>query len=58
MKIELRIQQYHRQTHRHTEWLLELLVGAKKDLGLRNEHMELMDFLDNINRRIEDLGGK
>ena len=33
MKIELRIQQYHgwtdRQTHIHTEWLLELLVGAK-----------------------------
>ena len=33
MKIELRIQQYHRRTHRHTErhteWLLELLVGAK-----------------------------
>ena len=33
MKIELRIQQYHRrthtQTHTHTEWLLELLVGAK-----------------------------
>ena len=36
MKIELRIQQYDRQTdrhtHRHTEWLLELLVGAKKNL--------------------------
>ena len=34
MKIELRIQQYHGQTdghtHTHTEWLLELLVGAKK----------------------------
>ena len=32
MKVELRIQQYHRwtDTHTHTEWLLELLVGAKK----------------------------
>ena len=36
MKIELRIQQYHGQTDgqtdRHTEWLLELLVGAKNEL--------------------------
>ena len=35
MKIALRIQQYYgrtdTRTHGHTEWLLELLVGAKKD---------------------------
>ena len=32
MNIELRIQQYHGQTDRHTEWLLELLVGAENTL--------------------------
>ena len=50
MKIELRIQQYHgrtdrhmdRQTHGHTEGLLELLVGAKKSGGKqKGEHEAL-----------------
>ena len=55
MKIELRIQYYYGRTHRHTEWLLELLAGARNKCDRLSNGLIRRDFVTEPNFGTIDL---